>query len=213
MIPIKLISSSDIIQSDIDICYFGWTKVELDKCIADFKQNCHSIFYGSINDALFECIDERGIIYYAVFKGSENDDAIKQNDYVVFKDNNRVLLNINGTIYRFLINQGKSPQNETFYREIPVNSYLFRSLSSDLYEVMIVADDEIIAALKWEGVMWKHYLDYATALELIEIQNDRVITEIETHGGLTRLNNDLLESSCINRIFFNVKTGAYDIAN
>lgn len=214
MLPIKPIYPIDVLSS-LDIYYFGWPQSEIDK----YPQQYQSIYYGSTYDGLFELTDNEWVSYYAVFKNfAEYEVAIKSHDYLLFKDNNRVLINIGGKLYRFLINERKILEADNHYHPIKCNnetgekSIYFHSISSAIHEIMIVVDNEGISALNWDGVLWKHKLDWAASgyLTLIAINGNDVITEYDNivFGGNSGINNYLDLDSCgPYRLIFNIQTG------
>ena len=99
--------------------------------------------------------------------------------------------------------------------ENSTDSHYFHSLSSPQHEVMIVVDAEGIAAINWDGVLWKHKLYWASNwdLTLIAINGNNVITEYQNVVSLvdTRYNKhlDLELDTGLYRILFDIQTGCY----
>lgn len=198
MSSIKLITDFDI-ENSVAICYFGWQPEEL----VSLTKQYQSKYYGSVNDACFEIIDEAGVAYYAIFRTAAEDEWVvrKSKDYLLFKDQNRVLLNIGGKLYRYSIKERKVLDN-TCYEGIfcndidePISRY-FHSISSVQHEVMIVVDQAGIAAINWDGILWRHNFESAAYgyLELLSISENKIIAKYDNApmgGGLYAISFDL----------------------
>ncbi len=171
---IKLIDYSEIMPL-VDVYYFGWSEHE----IAEHVKQYQALYYGDIEDARFSITDKNENTYYAIFRNvADYEVARKAKDYLLFKDDNRVLFNIGGGLYRYSIEERKILDNKECYAQILCNdsditrANYFHSISCPDLEVMIVMDDEGFAAINWDGVLWKHKFDWAYAgyLELTEIK-------------------------------------------
>jgi hypothetical protein len=178
MNTIKLIENTRQIHPDIDIYYFGWNDSEIEK----YKNNYQGNFLGGDRDAKLEIFDGLGKHFYAIFKGypecggSELDLQNKKIDYLVFKDGNRVLLNVFGKLYRFLIDEKLSlstEQFDSFFKSVMYPNSYIPSLSSSEYELMVFAESQIIA-ISWDKICWKYTQDNADIydFELLSIDNN-----------------------------------------
>lgn len=195
---IKPIDYADIVNS-IDVYHFGWSEGEL----AVYRKQYHSEYYGNINDSPYEIIDEEGNIYYAIFRSAAEDEWFvrKSKDYLLFKDKTRVLLNIGGQLYRYLIKE-KRLLNNLCYEGIIYNDYgkpnspYFHSISSPSHEIMIIVDRDGIAAINWEGILWRGKFEWAHCghLELLSIDGCHVIANYEDsmEGNLYLVSYDIL---------------------
>lgn len=170
----------------MDVYHFGQSKDE----IAAYRKQYQSEYYGNTHDARFEMIDDKGTLYYAIFRSPAEDEWIikKSIDYLLFKDQNRVLLNVAGKLYRYLIKERKL-LSDTGHAGIICNdigqslSPYFHSISSPIDEVMVIVDYEGIAAINWDTVIWKHAFEGADCghLELLSINNDRIEAKYENY--------------------------------
>lgn len=204
MSTIRAISYADIANS-IDIYYFGWPDDEL----VIFREQYQSKFYGSVNDARFEIIDDAGNIYYAIFRTPAEDEWFvkKSKDYLLFNDQNRVLLNIGGKLYRYLIKERKVLDNSCYTGIIcndfkkPKSPY-FHSIVSFDHEIMLIIDSEGIAAINWNNILWKQKFEWADCghLELSSIEDNQVVATYE----------DSFEDKEYS-ISFNLLTGKYEM--
>jgi hypothetical protein len=202
MSTLKLVNYQDM-QNSIETYHFGWLQEELNQHIKLHQ----SVYYVDVNDACFEIMDDEGRCYYAIFRNvAKYEVALKAKDYFLLKDGNRILLNIGGKLYRFLINERKLLSENNPYQKIKCNnaneenSIYFHSISSAAHEIMIVVDNEGIAAINWDNVLWKHSFPDATSgdLELIIIMNNEVLAKYQSiYGNKPRL------------ISFNIQTGHY----
>lgn len=200
MSTIKPITHREINPS-IHTYYVGWSAEELEA----YGNQYQTQYYGSLQDARFEITDNQGNISYVIFRAPEIDESFKAStsqDFLLFKDNNRVLLNITGKLYRFLINEKKALDDSCYQGIIgndfdDIASYYFHSLVSPSHELMIVVDCEGIAALTWDRILWKHDFERAASgyLNLLSISGDDVAAKYESPG-----NPDCLLS-------FNLQTG------
>lgn len=186
----------------IDVHYYGLNECDIDKFTSDYQSN----YYGNDDDACFEIYDNTGALYYAVFKNFAHYPAAKKSkSYLLFNGNNRVLINVGGMIYRYLIEDKKILPHDDLYQSVMQNdaskerSMYFQSLASPENELMIIVDCEGIACLNWEGVLWKKHIEWAYAgyLKLLFIENNCVITEYE----------DLSAGKDKERISFDIHTG------
>jgi len=178
----KLIDYNDV-QDNIDIYHFGWSQDEITAKVQEYQTR----YYGDANDALFEVIDSEGYVYYAVFRTAAVDWCIvhKAKDHLLFDDDNRALLNIGTKIYRYMINERIVLDNEVYkglikYNDIDkLNSPFFHSLTSTKHQVMIIVDDEGIAAMNWDRVLWKHEIKDAASgdLTLKSIDDEHILAE------------------------------------
>jgi hypothetical protein len=181
MSTIKPINYADIVNS-LAAYHFGWSEDELATYIKEYQ----SKYYGNVNDARFEISDNEGNVYYAIFRTPAEDEWFvkKPKDYLLFKDQNRILLNIGGKLYRYLIKE-KEVLNNSCYDGIICNAYgklnspYFHSMSSVMHEIMIIVDKEGIAALNWDGVIWKLKFEWAASgyLELTELNDNDIIAK------------------------------------
>lgn len=168
----------------MDIYHFGWSNDELAAYIKQYQ----SIYYGSINDAQFDITDDEGNVYYAIFRSPAEDEWFvrKSKDYLLFKDQNRILLNIGGKLYRFLIKERKiltdACHDGVICNEFgKPNSPYFHSLTSPERELMVVVDCEGIAAINWQEVLWKQNFEWSDCghLELLSINGSYVTAKYE----------------------------------
>jgi hypothetical protein len=199
MSSIKLITYVDINPS-IHTYYIGWSEEELEA----YDNQYQTQYYGSTQDARFEITDDNGNVSYAIFRSPEIDEKISppSQDVLLFKDQNRVLLNITGKLYRFLINE-KKVLDDSCFQGILCNdfdepiSYYFHSLVSPPHEIMIVVDNEGIAALTWDHILWKHNFESASRgyLNLLAISGNEVTAKYESPG----------DPDCL--LSFNLQTG------
>lgn len=200
MSSLKPITYVDIVSS-IETYYFGWSEEEL----AAYERQYQTRYYGAVQDARFEITDDQGNLFYAIFRSPDIDEQIAPPSYdtLLFKDQNRVLLNIKGKLYRFLINE-KKVLEDSCYKEILCNdfndieSYYFHSLVSAPHEIMVVVDNEGIAALTWDTVLWKHNLEESASrglLKLLSLSGDEITAHYEDPGSPDRL------------LLFNLQTG------
>lgn len=203
MSAIKCINYANIDNSR-DIYYFGWAEDEL----SVWRKQYQSKYYGSVNDAGFENIDDEGNIYYIIFRTPAEDDWFvnKTKNYLVFKDQKRMLINVAGQLYRYLINE-KKLLNNSCYEGITCNSYseanspYFHSISSAVHEIMVVVDNEGVAAINWNGILWGHKFEWAYSgyLELTKFHESEVIAEYY----------DPTDSFSPYHLIFDIQTGAY----
>lgn len=194
MSSIKSISYSDMV-STIDTYYLGWPA---DKLTA-LKKQYQAKYYGDIDDARFEIVDDEGEIYYAIFRTAADEWTVnKAKDYLLSKDQNRVLLNVGGKLYRFLIKE-KILLSTACYDEIigndfdKVNSWYFHSIAAPSHEVMVVVDNEGIAAINWDKILWRYEfeLTYCGNLELVSIKDNHVIAKYDDCCDLYSIEFDL----------------------
>jgi len=161
MSTIKLMNYDNIINS-IEVYCFGWSKDEL----ADYIRQYQSKYYGSSYDGQFEITDDQGNIYYAIFRTAADNEwfVYKPKDYLLFKDQNRVLLNIGGKLYHYLISEKKILDNISYEGIIcndfgEANSPYFHSITSSKHELMIIVDREGVSAINWDNILWKQLFD------------------------------------------------------
>lgn len=202
MSSIKLITYDSILTS-VDVFHFGWHQDEIAKQANKYQAK----FFGSLDDACFEIIDQLGSIYYAVFRTAAEDEWFvkRAKDYLLFKDQNRVILNIGGKLYRYLIEE-KEVQNNSCYDGIicnafgKVNSPYFHSITSPNHDLMVIVDREGIAAIDWNHILWKHQFEWSDCghLELQSVDDTHVNAVYE----------DCFEGN-IYSISFNLQNGKY----
>jgi hypothetical protein len=191
--------------SSIDIYHFGWSEDEL----AVYRKQYQSKYYGSANDARFEILDNEGVLYYAIFRtAADNEWVTKSKDYLLFEDQNRVLLNIGGKLYRYLIKEKKVLNTYCYDNKIASNDFgksislNFHSIIPSNHKIIVVVDCEGIAAINWDNVLWKHKFEWSDCghLELLSADDTHVIAEYED-----------CSKGKLYYISFNLQDGKYEI--
>jgi hypothetical protein len=125
----------------------------------------------------------------------------KSKDYLLHKDQNRILVNAGGKLYRFLINERQLLDDDRHYHSIKFNdldhelSAYFHSLSCSKQEIMVIVDNDGIAALAWDKVLWKHNFQwaYSGCLKLLFIEGPKIIAEYDdvNDSGLCNMSFDI----------------------
>jgi len=119
-------------------------------------------------------------------------DLDKAENYLLFKDENRVLMNMADVFYRYLIKENFVLENEGLYATIQP---CFQCISLPEWEKMIVVDREGIACLGWEGVQWKQCFHWAKegCLKFILAEKKEIKAEYKnkSNGKLLSISFDM----------------------
>ena len=189
------------IDYSMNAYYFGWTKDELSALKKQYLSQYYSKYYGNSDDICFEITDNNGNIYYAIFRAGIPDTYHVTNpkSYLLFKDQNRLLINVGHQFYRFLIKEN-AILDDSCYNGIICDSQYLSSKPLVLHEVMIIVDDEGIAAINWDGVLWKEEFYWASAgyLRLMPFDSNHISAEYYDPA-----------KGCDYRLVFNMQNGSY----
>lgn len=155
MSDIKIINSTDIDISN-EIVYFGWTEAD----IRNYKTNHQTTFLGFTGDTILEVTSDNEQIYYAIFRSGVS--LKHQRQFLLADKMCFVIVNANGIIYRFDSIDRKC-LDISCYSNIEFNSTYFTSDVSLVLGIMAIVDNQGIAVINWDGVLWKKNFKYAYA--------------------------------------------------
>lgn len=171
MSEIKIINSADIDISN-EIVYFGWTEAD----IKNYKTSYQTTFLGFPEDMILEVTTCDEQIYYAIFRSGE---SLKyQRQFLLADKMCFIIVNANGILYRFDSIERKC-LDISCYSNIKLNSAYFASDVSLELGIMTIVDDEGVAVINWNSVLWKKNFRYAYAdnLKVSAISQQYVLLE------------------------------------
>lgn len=185
MSEIKVVNI-DKISPSYDIYYGGWSDAEL----TNYRNDYQSRFVGDDKDFKLEIITDELNIYYVICRAGQS--FKKQCQFFIEETQSVAVINANGNIYRFDINQRKF-LDISCYKEIlfdntqnkgNISPYLKSEISPDK-GIMVIVDDNGIAAINWNKVLWKqkYAWAYADYIQFVEITKTSVIIKIEPPDG------------------------------
>lgn len=185
MTEIKQVFLDDIIDV-FDIYRCGWSKKDLQ----DYEANYQTKFLGDSNDLGLEIITNNNQLFYVIFKAGES--LKNQMQFILEETKFLLIINANGNIYRFDLIDRKLMSNDCYTTVLfdntqdkgNISPYLATAVSPDS-KIMIVIDEEGVAAINWEKVLWKRKFEWAYAdyVRILTVSNSSVVLKIDPPNG------------------------------
>lgn len=171
MFYVETLSSLNDINPYDNILFFGYNETYIREKTQQYQQR----FLGEIGDGKLSITTQEGETYTAIFKAKEAAFYAYPSSYLFLKEENNIIINANGKIYRFSVNEKKCFSIIDY--ELPFSpSYYPYTLSSEEYKIMIVIIQEGILALTWEKELWRKSFEYASTgdLDLLGIEGKHI---------------------------------------
>jgi hypothetical protein len=171
MFYVEIISSINDINPYDNILFFGYSEDYIQEKTKQYQKR----FLGEIGDGKLSITTQTGESYTAIFKAKEAEFYASPPNYLFLKEEDNVIINANGKVYRFGVNEKKCSSIIDY--QLPFSSsYHPYTLSSEEYKIMVLIINEGILALTWEKELWRKSFEYASTgeLDLLSIQGKHI---------------------------------------